>query len=495
MAKKIEQIFLVIFGLLLIIVTGICLKKPMHNLIPVRMLIYTMIWIGLLCVGRMILVFFGRRLEQTGGKRLSVILLLVFLTIWAVLLYAAGGVARSYPHTDYGDVYKAADALARRLPVDNWDYFSRCTNNRFPMLFLSFLLRLGYSMGMQDGYYFVLAVQVFHTVVTAGCVFYLAGKEAVADSWTALMLMVLLTPIWGNIAFFYTDQLSFGYSVIAYTLLCVAFRNKSGKILKTFLIIAAGLLWGLAFQIKVTAVIALLAACIVAALRRRIWSNGKWIGIFLLCFVLAACGGALAVAALPCQENVERDSDPILYWVALGLNGDGSYAANQDFAWQCRQAENVAEREVIVMEKIKSDWRNFFSAEHLAAKMRRNFACGDLGASGYMTYPFKEGNILYETISWDGKYFWKYACLSTSYLFAMFLLMAVGAFRAAGSGAPDDGVLCAYVAVFGIMLFLMLWEAQNKQLFNHSGWIVLASGYGLQIIGRRKDINCIKQEL
>lgn len=489
--EKAERIFLVTFGFLLIVTACVCMKKPLHNLIPLRMAVYTLVWLGLLWLGRSVLAALDRKLSRLGGKKLFRILLWVFMAIWAVLLYGAGCAARSAPHTDYGAVYGAADALARGLEPDNWDYFSRWTNNRFPMVFLSVLLRAGYLLGMKDGYYFALAFQVLHVMLTAGCVYYLAGRRDAPDSavnaWTAMMLMVLLTPIWGNIAFFYTDQLSFGWSIIAYTLVYVGMRADMGRHRRLLAVISGGLIWGIACQIKVTVVIPLIAAGIVFLIRRMYRKRIRWVLLFGICLLTAAAAGVGIVRTLPCEENVERDSEPVLYWVALGLNGDGSYADNQDFARQIRQAENVEERRRLAAERIKNDWRNFFSPEHLTEKARRNFACGDLGASGYMAYPYREGNFIYETISWDGKWFWKYACLSTSYLFALFFLAAAGAVRGGVKAGSDSVVLCSYVAFFGIMLFLMLWEAQNKQLFNHSGWMILAAGYGLQWTGRRRE--------
>ena len=497
MAKRIEQIFLVAFGILLILITCICLGKPMHNLIPVRMLVYTIIWLGMLCVGRMLLVLLGGWNERTGRKYFAKILLVVCLALWAFMLYVTGCLARSHLYTDYGNVYEAADALAQGLPVTNWDYFSTCTNNRFPMLFLSRLLWMGYVLGMNDGFYFALGFQVLHVVITAGCLYYLAGREntenAVADSWTALMLMVLLTPVWGNIAFFYTDQLSFGYSIIGYTMLYFATRVGKRKWFRVLFAAAGGLIWGLAFQIKVTTAIPLIAVGIMMFLRGLFRGKIKIAVIFCISFLIVTLGIGARVAALPCEKNVERDSNPVLYWVALGLNGDGSYAANQDFARQCAQAENVGERKKIVQDKIKSDWKNFFSLEHLTAKVRCNFACGDLGASGYMSHPCHEGNLVYETISWEGKYFWKYACFSTAYIFALYLLMALGAFRGVVRENVETTVMCSYVAFFGLILFLMLWEAQNKQLYNHSGWIILAAGYGLQMIGKQTEDNYKKR--
>ena len=482
----IERIFLFIFGCLLVVITGICLTKPQHNLIPMRMVVFTLVWMFALCFGRWVIVRFGNWVKRGKKEKLLNILLVLFFAIWAILLFVTGYVARCYPHTDFENVYKAADALARNAEVNNWTYFSRCTNNRFPMLFLSGILSIGYKIGLSDAYYFVLVYQVIHIVITAICLYYLAGgnrtENSPANALTVLMLLFLFTPIWGNIAFFYTDQLNFGYSIIAYTLIYMAVHENYGKYAKMFLGIAGGAVWAIAFQIKVTSIISLFAVIIILFLRNKFKNNIRLMLAFGIAFVLVLTAGEMRVRALPCEENVERDSDPVLYWVALGLHGDGSYAANQDFAVQCELAENKAEREKLVEQKLTEEWRQFFDGEHIVAKIRCNFASGDVGASGYMTYPYKSNNIVHELISWDGAYFWKYACLSTSYLFAIFLLMAIGAFSGASGKKMDFTVMSGYVTTFGIMLFLMLWEAQNKQLFNQTGWILLAAAYGLQAI-------------
>lgn len=488
-ADRAEQIFLVLFGILLLMITGICLAKPQHNLIPMRMLVFTLVWMIILYFGRYVIVCFCSWVQRKQKEKLFNILLVLFFAIWGVLLFVTGCVARSYPHTDFENVYRAADALARKAEVDNWLYFSRCTNNRFPMLFLSNLLGIGYKIGLPDAYYFVLVYQVICVIITAMCLCYLAGnaetKKSRENSLTILMLLVLFTPIWGNIAFFYTDQLSFGYSIIAYTLIHLAIHKYSDSKWKYFLVVLSGIIWALAFQIKVTTIIPLLAVTIILFIRRKYRNNIKLIMLFGIAFALTLTAGVLRVRALPCEEYVERDSEPVLYWVALGLNGDGSYAANQEFAIQCAAADSKIERVQIVNEKIRKDWKQFFDAEHIVAKVRCNFACGDVGASGYMSSPYRSENIVYKWISWDGKYFWKYACLSTSYLFAIFLLVAIGAFYGTFCKKMNATIMSSYVAVFGITLFLMLWEAQNKQLFNQTGWLLLAAGYGLQLIDDR----------
>ena len=46
-------------------------------------------------------------------------------------------------------------------------------------------------------------------------------------------------------------------------------------------------------------------------------------------------------------------------------------------------------------------------------------------------------------------------------------------------------------AMFGIMLYLMLFEANNRQLYNHLPWLVLAASGGLveilNLFSKRKN--------
>ena len=103
----------------------------------------------------------------------------------------------------------------------------------------------------------------------------------------------------------------------------------------------------------------------------------------------------------------------------------------------------------------------------------------------------KENNIIYRFFSYDGDMFWKYACVSTAYLFSIFIYGAIGAlYGFIKRKEREETITVAYIAVVGIALFLMLWEAQNKQLYNHSAWLCLSALYGTQVIQEVFDGRC-----
>lgn len=485
--QKVISAFLFLFAAFLIIITGVSMAKPQHNLIPGRIAIYTAIWIGIMIGIRVFFLWIEKKWDGVN-QTICKLFFCIFLLVFSVLLFMAGCIARSFPHTDYGNVYEAAYNLSAGLSLNNWDYFSRCPNNRGVMIFLAGLLKFGNMLGMKDSYYFVLGVQVFHVDLVLFCVYYLAGqgeKHRMANAWTAILLFIMLTPLYGNIAIFYSDQCSFGFGIIAFTIYYIAVQKYCFPGKSTLFCLLAGIIWGIGIQIKVTIGVALIALLLTIVIKGNIIKQLRHIVVMLLGVVGISLIISAYMKTLPCEKAIEKDSDPILYWVALGLEGNGSYGENEDFALLCRQAENVSARREIAVQKIKNKWRNFFDLDHLVKKIRTNFACGDLGASGYMTFPYYEGNIIYQFIGYEGSYFWKYACLSTSYLFALFIFVVTGALFSAVHRQIDEIQIISCMALYGIMLFLMLWEAQNKQLFNHAAWLVLAAGCGLQVIQER----------
>jgi hypothetical protein len=46
----------------------------------------------------------------------------------------------------------------------------------------------------------------------------------------------------------------------------------------------------------------------------------------------------------------------------------------------------------------------------------------------------------------------------------------------------DTVFAVSLITVFGIMLYLMLFEANNRQLYNHLPWFILAAACGLSEI-------------
>lgn len=467
------------------LITGLCIAKPQDNLIPLRILLYTVIWLGILVGIRFFWLWVDRKLQSYAAEKINRYAIVFVSSLFGIVLWCCGWFSGFEPYTDYGNVWDAALALASGTPVANWEYFAVWPNNRFCMLLLAGMLWLGQRIGLSDGHGFVLAVQSVHWCITLACVYRLAarfGKNRIADRWTTVTVFLLMTPLYGYISIFYTDQCSFGFGIMAFTLFEAAVRKQENVKKQLLFAVLAGILWGIGSQIKVTVSISLIALLIVLVTRPDPKYYWKRVGITLIAAMITVGAILGGMKTLPCEKDIYLRSNPALYWVALGLGGNGSHADNEEFAILCSQADNIDVRREIVMEKLKTDWRMFFDADHLVKKVRMNFASGNFGISKYLDYPYKENDLIWQFMSYNGPYFWKYACTSTSYLFAVYILISLGAVRMVCSKESDIIVGVSFVTLFGLVLFLMIWEAQHKQLFNHMGWLVLAAVYGLNWI-------------
>lgn len=73
--------------------------------------------------------------------------------------------------------------------------------------------------------------------------------------------------------------------------------------------------------------------------------------------------------------------------------------------------------------------------------------------------------------------------LATGYFYALLIfgiLSGILGFRnLIRGGSPEWMILMTQLTIFGLMLFLMIWEANNRQLCNHMPWLALMGVFGI----------------
>lgn len=482
--RNIIKLFWLIFSISMFLILGAAITKPLNNLVPQRMVLFTMVWIGF--YGGLWLLFCFLERKFPGLEKRIKCCLPIYFVLFGAALFVVCCFLRSMPVTDYADVYNAAWNLAMGEEVTNWSYFARWTNNVGCMLFLSFLFSLGKCLpGDIDLYYFVLLVNVLLVVLFVLCLYYLANTF-IKGHPAAVSLMVLAVcgtwiPFFANTSIFYSDQLSLGAGVFGVTLLVKGCRKHRWQIY----FLAAGICFGVGITLKVTVSTVVIALAIAALLFPKLWEMKS-----RLLFAVIGCavvGGAFSCYSrtLPYQEQVESLKPPVEYWFAIGLVGSGTYAESEDFAVRCLTEGNPGMRTEIVREQIRAEIHNLWDLDHIIAKTRQNFGCGDLGAAGYFLYPVEE-NFLWHCFSQEGTHFWRYACLTTSFFFSVLFYLGVGGLLQFFKKTDYDmAFFVAALTFWGLCLFMMLWEAQDKFLYNHSGWMILGLLFSLNLIGER----------
>jgi hypothetical protein len=247
--------------------------------------------------------------------------------------------------------------------------------------------------------------------------------------------------------------------------------------------------------IKATSATLLIAVAAACFLFCNIREYIKGLAVSAVVFVVISGGFNLYASTLPYQENVDILKAPVEYWIALGINGNGTYASSEDFAIECLTADDYDTRKEIARREIAENIDNLRDIGHIVSKVRQNFGSGDLGAAGYLIWPEHE-NIIWNFVSIEGKYYWKYSCLTTSFFFAWLLTSALGGVCMSIKRCYEKNDMFYFafsLSFWGLALFLMLWEAQNKQMYNHSGIMIMMMVISLNILGGKISELCGKK--
>ena len=130
-------------------------------------------------------------------------------------------------------------------------------------------------------------------------------------------------------------------------------------------------------------------------------------------------------------------------------------------------------------------WDNiyeFWNKDHLIQKLRYNFANGGMGCSTFIQTLDSE-NLLYQLMHYNGKYYWRYSMITTAYMYTNYALIIIGMVINFIKKKPlDVSFAVSVISIFGIMLYLMLFEANNRQLYNHLPMFVLVAACALDDI-------------
>ena len=473
----------------LIIVLSI--TSPQNNLFPWQMAVGTVIGtILLLCA-----FYLWERLPCEQLKR-SAWLYGTLLILFGIILYVLSYNGRNYMSSfiDYGEIWEAATELSegRALSPHSQFYFQTYANNFKPMLYLATLFRVSKALHFRDPYFFILIPSILQVLSATWSVGILAGcfqQNRSQYRIPILFMFVCALPIWANVQAFYTDSMSFMMGVFPLALICLSFKMTSR--LKAILLLAlAGVSAGIGLTVKITVLIPFIAAFIVFCFcdaRRKHWIH---IGVFILCTALIWKLTELWAGSYEVWNMSKETSDPIINWIALGMKESGNYHDNAAYVTYTHTLPTKAEKSAYALQYISENRSEFWNISHLVKKIRCNFASGQFGSAIYSFYSYNERNLIRELFSPLGKHYWITSQISFCYIFSIYTIDLLGALKTLWGLFRKRTIpamkAIADLSLLGIIIFLMIWEANNRQLFNQIPFLLLDSVLNAQLFCTRK---------
>lgn len=449
----------------------IVFRYPQNHLISRQMMLGTAAFTAiLLTVGGL-----WNKIYTTMGKK--TVLYLMALAVFGVLLYITALSRQGNENTlvDYTYVYRDAMNLATGGKLEYTDYFVTYSNNLKPMLLLSVWFRVAVLLGI-SAFHFVLLRNVLLVLLVVWACGYLTERDGdVRWRFPILLAFAFLLPLWEMVSVFYTDSMSFGLGVLALAALRKAGRageNRSGVLWP----VLAGLATVLAITWKITAIIPLIAGAMIA-LWKRAKINRRVAGQFVAAVVVFGVGINLWANTYELTEKAAVTANPVISWVALGMKEDGSWTNNTELVEQMYQFSTKEEKQQYCVEYIRENKADFFNVEHLRKKASYNFANGNLGASAFLNVEQNDQTLLWEMFSPWGKYYWRTCQYCFCYLVSFYVLLLLGMIFGLCDTIRDREVpallMICQLGFFGIVFFLMFWEASARQLYNQMPGILL----------------------
>ena len=486
--------FIIIYSLNILALLSIIffsLTRPGNNLIPRQMILGVITFSSLTVILFVLYNVLGFSKKQPTNK-----LLVIGIIVYSIILYIVSYYGRcitSAQH-DYDVMWRSAMELAKGYPLTEQAYYLNYANNIKPMLLLSLLFRIAMALGMSDPFGFVLVFSVLQITISLICVKYLLGDSKY--SVLTLVFFILALPIWANTQAFYTDSMSICIAISTIALIKKSYmsQNISKRVLFAFL---AGMTLSLGSIIKITVLIPVIAGIIGISVYGNIKFMTKRVISLLLMFMFSFLIITLFVYiyanSFEITQAAKNTSDPLIAWIALGLKGNGGYMENMDFVLTMESLGDTHLKRQYCHEYIMDNLSFFTDKEHLIAKIRNNYASGNLGSKEFVYTSVIPDTIIWKMFAPYGDYYWRTCQISFCLIFSVYMFYLMGSFISLINYVKYNKMhimttICD-VSFLGYFIFLMIWEANNRQLYNFLPILILG------FILHGKDISTLLLEV
>ncbi len=429
--------------------------------------------------------FYGVERVAAAVLKYEVIFLTVFLGAFFFLQLFFGSRLRFESAFDFAAVYKGAVQWSETGSfADYYEYYHYFPNNLGAMTLLSLFFRLGRSCGITD--YFMLGVLLNSLLLILTMLFtYLSAKKIIgpAGGLCCLVFFAVSLPFYFLGAAFYTDSLSMLFPVLFYYLF-LCFRENAARpgLKRRALLAAMGVTITLGSAVKFTVMI------MAAAVLLELLVSGKIRQACLIFICIAACFAAFQTAFddYLFRRHLDREqaaimNTPISHWIMMGLNPNSGGAYHPDDYTFTRSFTDVEARNEAISDKIKERIRESGPdglTRLFSRKLAKAFGDGTYAISDFLDDAPYERGALQELVLYDGTRYSSYKYVTQTVLLAVYFYILRGA--AAGIAACRKGrsVTAPFIAAFGLILFLALWESSSRYFLNFIPVLFLCAAYG-----------------
>ncbi len=416
----------------------------------------------------------GTNFLEKHYKKLLVCILAVMLT--AQIICADN--LRYTPAFDLKSIYLGGQELIKTGELGQFtEYFGMFSNNLGGLGIFTVLSGFCHLFGVED--YFGAAM-IFNSLLLVGsmaCIFFCAKKMLGTPAAFFTLIAVMMLPSFYTFgATFYTDILSIPFaagSFLAYL------HAKDDECLKKRVVSAVicAILLAIGIVVKGTVAI-LMVVYVVDILLSGIRKHAVTLSVLPIGMACLLLLSTLLSTVVPKDVAYEKGI-PLTHWIAMSAHGNGTYNGN-DYAL-AKERENKDERIKADLEIIKQRYKENGikgTFELWNKKIIRDFGNGTFATYDFLDDKPVKNEIMQKTVLKEGKHFTLYANLSQAFYIALMLLAAIGIFF----NHKDTSAFIPLLAIFGLLIFLLFWEASSRYVTNFIPFMLLGGAVSVRNI-------------
>ena len=395
------------------------------------------------------------------------------------------------PSWDFGMIYDNAVGYAKmgRQTIIS-GYFAMCPNNIFPLYVLAFFYRILALLHLNNFMAFGIALNIISIDVSILGMYLIVRK--LTNVKTAIFLLAVtlfVSPLFLYTPIFYTDTLSMPFPIwLLYMYLNVPKDSSTIKKIIIYSLIYSILLF-LGFEMKMTSIIIVIAILIEEILAKKILLNKK-IYICIIAFFVTIFGVYSLINDKMLGKFNDDISLPYVHYFMMGTSkislGNNKYAYgifnDEDLTYTTSfntKAEKITNDKNRLKERLKS-YGVVGSIDFFYKKAIQTFGDGTYFAPEKLNrFPLKK-TCLHNIFLTTGKYFSYYFYFADGVQLSLLLLLIVSGVTSFWKS--DDKSNIIRVAIFGMLLFLLLWETRSRYLVNYIPILIIGAVIGFSDI-------------
>jgi len=379
------------------------------------------------------------------------------------------------PMWDFGTLFDSAiEWLNTGKLVKHRQYFSMLFQQTGAVILLRYVFGLARLLGFDNFYAVGVALNAFFISSTFLLIYLICRKLfGIQSAFIALFACVLYLPLLFNSAVFYTDTLSMPFITLCYFIYLNAKSTKSWKKVVLFFILGIVCAVGALIKFNVTIIgIAIIVEFLITT--KNSWI--KWLSVISMIIAFMALVYGINVRftnSMLSKKLVEQNRYPITTWVMMGLQGDGTYHAN-DLSY-VYQFDTYHEKQQAVNTEIKNRIESLGVAGLLKLLYKKSMVSfGDGTLNPLLDNRPINNSFLHEFVLKDGNYYSIYFGFIQGYYISILFFMILSAYNSLKNHRHFE-IIVPRLSILGQYIFLMLWESDARYITNYIPIMILCA--------------------